>query len=462
MLTIPQSGFPSNELQRLRKHGENPSVLDLFSRKLIPSGSWISMIVCLSEVGLLMRCKFVNCSPAVQSKCPDQGRGSIYSEAANRRRIHARTPRLTLSSTTPAASLLLQGINAQGSLTNDFTPVLPALVQTYFPPDGSHITETDWTEAPVPEWRGIEDDQELIRRAMQSRTVASAFGNKASFADLFLADEKVLGRCFPDPARPFDNSMADGALAQHLAFWTGKNCERIERLMNMSKLVREKWDRPDGQYGTYLRRTILGCVARQIDVFQSQTPPAAASPSLSVPSGTGDVVSGMRMMGLQPQQELFKGIIYVTDTHRVLIPGGHILKPEQFKVHYGGYTFQMDFGNERTTRDSWEAFTQSQMLRPPMVNGTCFRPDLPAGEIVARNGLSFVNTYVPVDVPRKEGDASPFLTHLARVLPDPTDQAILLSFMAAVVQHKGVKFQWAPLLQGVEGKREDSVYSLCG
>jgi len=51
----------------------------------------------------------------------------------------------------------------------------------------------------------------------------------------------------------------------------------------------------------------------------------------------------------------------------------------------------------------------------------------------------------------KDGDPSPFLDHLARVLPDRRDRQILLSYMAAVVQFPGVKFQWAPLLQGVEG-----------
>ena len=37
------------------------------------------------------------------------------------------------------------------------------------------------------------------------------------------------------------------------------------------------------------------------------------------------------------------------------------------------------------------------------------------------------------------------------MLPDERDRTILLSYMAACVQHKGIKFQWAPLLQGVEG-----------
>lgn len=357
----------------------------------------------------------------------------------------------------------ITGINAAGDLTRDFSAVLPSLVATYFPPDASQTQALEWTTGPVSDWNGITDDQELIRRAMGSRTVASAFGNKASFADLWLADERALGRCYPDPTRPFDNSMADGALAQHLAFWTGNDCERIERLMNMSKLVRDKWERPDGQYGTYLRRTIIGCVSRQIDVYKDRSPqplPSAAGSAVTLPSSTGEVVDGVRMLDCEKQQNLFIGAIYIHESNRVLVPGGRIMKPEGFRVRYGGYSFQMDRNNEKVTRDPWEAFTQSQMLRPPQVDGTCFRPDLPAGEVVTRNGQTFVNTYVPVDVPRKEGDVTPFLTHLARVLPDPTDQSILLSYMAAVIQHKGIKFQWAPLLQGVEGNGK-TVFTRC-
>jgi len=65
--------------------------------------------------------------------------------------------------------------------------------------------------------------------------------------------------------------------------------------------------------------------------------------------------------------------------------------------------------------------------------------------------MSAANSYWPVEVPRKVGDASPFLIHLNKVLPNERDRMILLCYMAACVQHKGVKFQWAPLLQGVEG-----------
>ncbi len=48
-------------------------------------------------------------------------------------------------------------------------------------------------------------------------------------------------------------------------------------------------------------------------------------------------------------------------------------------------------------------------------------------------------------------DVSPFLDHLQRVLSVQGDRDILLAYMAACIQYKGVKFQWTPLIQGVEG-----------
>jgi hypothetical protein len=342
----------------------------------------------------------------------------------------------------------LAGINAQGSWEADATPVLPALVANYFPVDASQGVEASWTTEPDPEWCGPADDGELIRRAMQSRSVASAFGNRASFADLWLADERALAAAYPDQGgRPYDCSAADAALAQHLSFWTGKDCERIRRLMLQSRLVREKWNRED-----YLPRTILGAVARQVDVLEDKRAvpalPGAPSPSRAPENLT---IEGNRLLSIAEQMTLFAGTVYITDSHRVLIPGGHVLKPDQFRVYFGGYSFMMDHNNERISRDPWEAYTQSQLIQYPKVNGTCFRPDLPAAQIIERNGQTFVNTYVPIEVARKVGDPSPFINHLAKVLPDQRDREILLSYMAACVQHKGIKFQWAPLLQGVEG-----------
>lgn len=336
----------------------------------------------------------------------------------------------------------LTGSGAIGNCAADMTAVLPTLVATYFPPDESQSSDASWTDAPCVEWNGPTDDADLIRRAMQSRSLANTFGGKASFADLWLADENALSKAFPDEGRPYDCNRADSALAQHLAFWTGKDCERIRTLMMQSRLVRDKWERED-----YLPRTILAVVGRQVDVLEDKASPVASESHQQQPK----MVEGETILNADAQITLFGGCIYIQDQHRAMIPGGKLLKPDQFRVHFGGYIFQMDPTNERTSRDPWEAWTQSRLYRCPKVDGTCFRPNLEAGVVIERNDQSFVNTYVPITIRRVVGDPKPFLNHLAKVLPEPRDREILLAYMAACVQHKGIKFQWAPLLQGVEG-----------
>lgn len=346
----------------------------------------------------------------------------------------------------------LTGAGAVGNAAVDCAPVLPSVIAQYFPPTAGQGVEQDWTEGPVEEWRGPSDDEELIRRMLRSQSTSAAFGNKASFADLWTGNVDVLARFYPDPVRGYDASSADAALAQHLAFWTGKDCARMERLMRRSNLVRDKFDRED-----YLPRTISGAVGRQFEVLTDKVV-ESVTPTHDAPLPTADhvqpkavMVTGSTFVNNEQQIEMFAGCVYVQSLHRVLVPGGVLLKPEQFKVAYGGFTFTMDIANEKTTRDAWEAFTQSQSYRCPRANDICFRPELPAGAIIERSGQTIVNTYWPVEVARKVGNAEPFLNHLAKVLPDERDRFILLCYMAACVQHKGVKFQWAPLLQGVEG-----------
>ena len=119
----------------------------------------------------------------------------------------------------------------------------------------------EWTSEPVEEYAHLTDD-ELLMKACRANSVASAMGGRASFADLWDANAEVLARCYPDSDRPYNASQADSALAQHLAFWTGKNCERIRALMLQSALYREKYERED-----YLLRTIREVCAIQENVY---------------------------------------------------------------------------------------------------------------------------------------------------------------------------------------------------
>lgn len=311
------------------------------------------------------------------------------------------------------------------------------------------------SDGPVEEWRGPVDDEDLLRRALQSRSAASAFGAKASFADLWECRVDALAVAYPDSKHPFNASEADAALVAHLAFWTGRHGERIRDLMLKSGLVREKWLRDD-----YLPRTIAKILAAPGEVLTDKAPEPPSTPAAAPTAPAQTEVTGQTYLNAGAQRDLFNGCVYVLDRHKVLIPGGQLLNPERFRVAFGGYVMSMDMANQRTTRNAWEAFTESQVLRAPRADTICFRPDRPPGEIVTTAGRSRANTWWPANVRRLPGDISPFMTHLRKVLPDERDQQILLSYMAACVQHKGTKFGWCPVLQGAEGNGK-TLFSAC-
>lgn len=84
------------------------------------------------------------------------------------------------------------------------------------------------------------DDEELLRRAR-------AADNGAKFRKLY--DDGDTGEY------DGDHSRADLALCGMLAFWTGGDTTRMDRLFRGSRLYREKWDEPRG-HATYGALTI--------------------------------------------------------------------------------------------------------------------------------------------------------------------------------------------------------------
>lgn len=343
----------------------------------------------------------------------------------------------------------LTGAQAGGEVWSDHTPALVQLVTDYLQPDTA-TTAVEWGDKYDAGWRGPEDDADLVQRAISSQSGMQAFGNRASFVQLWERDEVALTKFYPDDHgnRPFDESKADSALAQALAFWAGKNHERILRMMWQSKLVRQKWyDRPD-----YLRITISLVVARQVQVYaEKERQEIATTKPAEGTEVVATAVTGETFLTVPEQMHLFRGCVYVRDAHRALIPGGHLLKSEQFKVTYGGFTFPMDNSNEKVSRDAWEAFTQSQAYRSPRADGLTFRPECAPGAIIKEGTRLLANTWWPIEIEAVEGDASPFVNHVAKLLPEEGDRAILMAYMAAIVQYPGVKFQWAPFLQGMPG-----------
>jgi len=330
-------------------------------------------------------------------------------------------------------SAALTGEGAIGDANFNAQPAIDWLITNYFPPatlQGAPLPE--WTDGPCPEWHGIEDDHKLIEKALASkRSTAAAFGVSASFADLWAGDISFHGD---------DHSFADAALCQRLAFWTGKDCARIDRLFRLSGLMRPKWDDSRGQ-STYGAITILQAVSK-CDKVYGECPPRLV----------GALREGLQFLSVDQQIEYFAGCTYVTDRHRIVTPKGQFLNPDQFKAVYSGWVFALDNINGSSTPDPYKAFTQSQGYDFPKVDTTCFRPELPEmSPVEEQGGLTMLNTWLKLDIKHHPGDASPFLNHLAAILPVETDREILLSFFAAAIQNPGKKIPWMPIIQGVQG-----------
>lgn len=344
--------------------------------------------------------------------------------------------------------IALTGLQAMGNISHDCTSVLPWLIDNFFP-YRENESGHEWTTEPCKEWRGNKDDDELLARMLRSSSGA-IFRDGVQFHHLWNADAEQLTKSYPanKDDHLYDASAADAALAQRLAFWTGNDCERIRGFMLKSALKRDKWERED-----YLPRTIQSACGRQKE-WLCDKPPEKIILSINhsqEPLPKPMLVQGNTYLNIEQQIDHFTGCIYVADEHQILIPGGHLLNPERFKVMYGGYEFPMDLVNQRVIRNAWECFTESQAFRAPRADGLGFYPNLPYGKILDKESKRIVNGYWPIYTSCEDGDVTPFLNHLQLLFPDEIDRLILTSYLAATIQYKGVKFTWSPVIQGVQG-----------
>lgn len=339
----------------------------------------------------------------------------------------------------------LTGNGVQGSVSADVSAAMHMTVAEYFPPGATTLAKGEWTHEPVAEWGGPSDDAELISkaRAAAAKSAAGAFGGKLTFEDLWTGNVPHDGR-----------SEADQSLANHLAFWTGKDCERMERLMRASGLLRDKWDAPG--HANYLTETILKAVAFVTGV-------ATGPKRVDVAPGPAEVgprTSG-EFMGATDQLSHFAGCTFVIEEARIYnLARNRLMSKTQFDVTHGGHVFSLDPQQSKTTTSAWDAFTGSRVNKPPIVDDLCFRPEVGPGVVLVEGNRAVINSYVPYDCPVLEGDATPFLALLARILPNEYDRLVFLHYIASMAQNPGVKFQWWPVLQGVKGNGKTFVIRL--
>jgi hypothetical protein len=364
----------------------------------------------------------------------------------------------------------LTGNSAYGDVNHNAQGPLEFICDTYLKQD-EFLYDVSWQDKPSDDWAGHEDDTDLIEAAIKSKSANSLFSGGVTFKDLWECNSSKLGEYYVDDQgkNDFDHSAADQALCQHLAFWTGRNPQRIERLFRMSGLMRDKFDNRPEYVKTTVMKSCNSCssvhtaITKQdhsilqqpyvTDSMQVGSVPQITNPikSDAVGSFQTELRAGLQQLTIQQQKDYFSGCVYIISSHCMFTPSGDILKPATFDAVYGGYDFAINYDNSKQVKSAFEAFTQSKGANFPRANKTCFRPEHQPGAAIQEGGVTMVNVHVPIDVDMVEGNIDKFLDFVNRILSPTDDQKKLISYMAAVIQYPGVKFQWCPVIQGIQG-----------
>lgn len=171
--------------------------------------------------------------------------------------------------------------------------LLASLMPAAVPPPPVTVALTSGPRAP---WAGPTDDDELFGLMLKARkSNAVAFGARCPVDRLFPGDPLVLDEFFGG-----DRSSLDAAVFQHLAFWTGCDQERMDRMARRTIWVRDKWDRPD-----YLPRTIAEACGLQVEVYNCR----GQSPVV-IDHATGQIVSPSDLLWMNRTQQSSTGAVH--------------------------------------------------------------------------------------------------------------------------------------------------------
>lgn len=279
--------------------------------------------------------------------------------------------------------------------------------------------------------------QLLLEKMLNTKTPSSTLGYKASFKDLWTANIEVLGKTFPDAkGRPFDWSEADMSLCGHLAFWTGKDIQKMDNLFRKSALMREKWERDSYREPT-LQKAIDNCRYTY-----------GGNEVFDYPPGT--------LFDKELIQKIFDGIVYDTKDNNFYLPNGNIMSHTGFKCGpHAKYTYVINSGKGKraqVTGDAVKAFTNNKLFTFPKVHGVIFRPQESDWRIIKdEKGNKKFNIYRKPDISPIQGSVDWFHDYLERMCSSEKDREIIKAYCISMVQNPGIKFQWCLGLQGAQG-----------
>lgn len=330
-------------------------------------------------------------------------------------------------------------------LVEDCGPVLAAWVLDR---NGNRPGVVDWDDVARPDYAGSVDDDELIRRALASKGGLASLGNAPAFATLWNADAAELGKFFPDSGgngRSFDHSSADLALANALAWWTGCNPVRMERLMSRAPLCqREKWQRR----GDYRVRVVTAAIADPNRKYMKAAD--RREQQLQADMSIGDDLPTPPLPTIMTLEEMVRGLVHVGFGSQIIHRGSKTIRGKEDAVsEYAASVTDLDtgkidnYGNpvmkSRQTLDLWRRHNNR-----PSVDVVTWQPGEP--EIckaleTTGSGQRAYNVWMPprlLQAPDNWRDwAKPFVDHVAYLVPDEDERTRFIQWIAHIFQKPG-------------------------
>lgn len=296
------------------------------------------------------------------------------------------------------------------------------------------------------------DDDELIAlmvaqnpNATQRALVALSDGvARATMAQKWNMDEAALGRSFPAVGRtdglPFDHSAVDLAVMSDLAYWTGHDTERMERLFRRWPGFREwRYSRKRGDLMERALRKSLNNRRFYGDHLAKAVGVVATENREAIP---GDFLAYLpkNIYYHRPSGEFWPA--QSVDNTVPPVPVGHNSGGMPLTIKASKFIAQHHYINQVSW---WPGM-------PEIIHDYVIRN----GELLLRPGVRVLNLYEhPAPPAGNAHDCRPWLDHIAKLYPN--DWGTIIRWMAFVAQNPAVKVNWAIVLGGAMRIGKDTV-----
>lgn len=330
----------------------------------------------------------------------------------------------------------LTGLQMRGDARVDFTGALAEFRAVYgFGEATGALDVGEYGDGPTADYTGPKDDEALIGLMKRGKSSASWMEGKATAWELFSFDEAAIRRSYPqDSKRGYDHSAADQALIMHLAYWTGKDAARMERLFYRSELARpEKYH---GKFSYRMARMLDYSMVKCIKVYDYRKP------------------------GIEELSDQFNEYFAHLPTHKYFfVPTGQFWPAESVNNTLKWVPYVKADGKEASLSpakwlDQNRAVHQMAWMpgRDGILKDTVFRD----GALIPHSGAQTLNLYRPPYVrPGNAGAAQRYYDHIAMLYPDDVNH--IISFFAHRVQRPGEKINHGLVLGGAPGIGKDTM-----